>query len=126
MGSFPSKFKKNIRKIRHPSQSLSISTNHSSGSNDNNSISSNSNKMNNGSQYSLTSVSSGICNDGFRHSHDIDNFNLQEIISHRSILNQTVDRKHQEHFLYKHFWGGCFSSPIGQKLKNGCKVADIK
>nr|CAG8516895.1 4689_t:CDS:2 [Entrophospora candida] len=64
--------------------------------------------------------------DGFTFNCNIDNFSSREIISHQSAINQTVDRKHRQHFLVKYVWDGNFSSPIEQKLSDGCKVAEIK
>src|SRR5581483_3614866 len=36
-----------------------------------------------------------------------------------------TDRSQMQHFMYKHVWGGNFSSPIEQQLQSNSKILDI-
>src|SRR5581483_1184992 len=40
--------------------------------------------------------------------------------------NEHIDYLHQHHFLVKSIWSSNFSSPIGELLKNGAKILDVR
>jgi hypothetical protein len=55
-----------------------------------------------------------------------ENERLEKILDYHLSNTNSIDRQHTYHFLKKHIFKGCFSSPIEDKLiEGGCKVLDI-
>src|SRR5436190_1684486 len=54
------------------------------------------------------------------------NSSNQETVTKFPSANDHIDYLHQHHFVVKTIWSSNFSSPIGDFLKNGATILDVR